>query len=61
MAEPMKFKAIIKKDGTIVTEVLDRGSHLCKEVYKVTGSMGRQISDEEIGPDGNTQHETVGG
>ena len=61
MAESMKFKAIIKKDGTIVTEVLDRGSHLCSEIYKVTNALGKQRSDEEIGPDGSTQHETVGG
>jgi hypothetical protein len=47
----MKFKAVIKKDGKIVTEVLDRGQHLCSEVYKVTNAVGRQLSDEEIGPE----------
>ena len=59
MAEPMKFKAIIKKDGTIVTEVLDRGSHLCSEIYKVTNALGKQRSDEEIGPECDAQHEIV--
>jgi hypothetical protein len=47
----MKFKAIIKKDGTVVTEVLDRGEHLCSNIYKVTNSVGRQLSDENIGPE----------
>jgi hypothetical protein len=47
----MKFKAVIKQDGKIVTEVLDRGQHLCSEVYKVTNAVGRQLSDEEIGPE----------
>lgn len=60
MAEPMKFKVVIDKQGKIVTEVLDRGNHLCKEVYKVTNAIGRQVSDEEIGPDCNTQLETTG-
>ncbi len=56
----MKFKAIIKKNGEIVTEVLDPENHLCREVYKVTESVGRQISDEEIGPDCNTVTEVSG-
>jgi|WetSurSiteA1Bulk_404760.scaffolds.fasta_scaffold371688_2 hypothetical protein len=53
----LKFRAIIKKDGKVVTEVLDRGKHLCTEVYKVTNSVGRQLSDEETGPEGDTVHE----
>ena len=56
----MKFKAVIDKHGKIVTEVLDRGNHLCTEVYKVTNSVGRQLSDENIGPDGDTVHEITG-
>jgi len=47
----MKFKAIIKTDGTVVTEVLDRGEHLCSNIYKVTNSVGHQVSDEDIGPE----------
>lgn len=47
----MEFKATIKTDGKVITEVLDRGQHLCSEVYKVTNAVGRQESDEETGPD----------
>lgn len=56
----MKFKVVIKKDGTVVTEVLDRGNHLCSEVYKVTNAVGRQLSDEEIGPECDSVHEVQG-
>ena len=59
MADAMQFQIVIKKDGQMVTEVLDRGTHLCSDVYKVTNAVGRQISDEEIGPECNTQHEVV--
>jgi hypothetical protein len=47
----MEFKAIIKKNGEVVTEVLDRQEHLCTEIYTVTNAVGRQMSDEETGPD----------
>jgi hypothetical protein len=56
----MKFTATIKKDGKVVTEVIDRGSHLCSEVYKVTTAVGRQLSDEEIGPECDTVTEVSG-
>jgi len=56
----MKFKVLIKKDGTVVTEVLDRGSHLCSEVYRVTNAVGKQLSDEEIGPECDSVHEVQG-
>ena len=56
----MKFKAVIKKNGEVVTEVIDRGSHLCSEIYKVTNSVGKQLSDEEIGPECDTVHEFSG-
>lgn len=56
----MKFKVVIKKDGKIVTEVLDRGEHLCSEIYKVTNSVGKQLSDEEIGPECDKVNEIQG-
>jgi protein-arginine kinase len=59
MSDPMKFKAVIKQDGTVVTEVLDRGQHLCGEVYKVTNAIGKQLSDEEIGPECDTVNEII--
>lgn len=58
MSEPMKFKIVIDEKGNAVTEVLDRGQHLCSEIYKVTNALGRQVSDEEIGPEcGDSVHE----
>jgi len=57
----MKFKVVIKKDGTVVTEVTDRGQHLCSEIYQVTNSVGRQISDEEIGPECDSVNEINAG
>ena len=56
----MEFKVIIKKDGTVVTEVINRGEHLCSQIYKVTNAMGRQVSDEEIGPECDHQTEVSG-
>lgn len=56
----MKFKVTINKDGTVVTEVLDRGEHLCSEVYKVTNAVGKQLSDEEIGPECDKVNEVQG-
>ncbi len=61
MAEAMKSKMTIKKDGTVVTEVISRGSHLCSEIYKVTNAIGRQVSDEETGPECDSVHETNAG
>lgn len=56
----MKFKATIDKEGRVVTEVLDRGSHLCSSIYKVTNSVGAQLSDDEIGPECDTVQEFSG-
>lgn len=57
----LKFQVVIDKKGKIVTEVTDRSQgSLCTEVYKVTNSVGRQISDEHIGPDCDTVHEIAG-
>jgi hypothetical protein len=56
----MEFKATIKTDGKVITEVLDRGQHLCSEVYRVTNAVGKQESDEETGPDCEPVIETAG-
>jgi hypothetical protein len=53
----MKVKFTIDTEGQVVTEVLDRQEHLCSQVYKVTNAIGKQISDEETGPEGDTVHE----
>jgi hypothetical protein len=47
----MKFKATIRKDGKIVTEVLDQGGLLGSSVYRVANSVRKQLSDAEIGPE----------
>jgi len=54
----MKGKTIIKKNGDIVTEVLDREGQDCKNVFKLTERIGRQTDDEVIGPDCDTVFET---
>jgi hypothetical protein len=57
----MLVKATIMKNpaGRVVTEVIDRQEHLCSNVYNVTNSLGRQISDEDIGPECDPQTETT--
>jgi len=56
----MKFKATIRKDGKIVTEVLDRNQgELCSQIYKVTNAVGKQESDEHIGPECDRVEEVV--
>jgi hypothetical protein len=47
--------------GNVVTEVLDRQEHLCSTVYQITNAVGKQLSDEEIGPECDTQIETTTG
>lgn len=53
----MKFKCIIETDGKVTTEVIDRGEHLCSKIYNITNAVGVQLSDDEIGPEGDTVHE----
>ena len=57
----MIVKATIKRSpaGQVVTEVIDRQQHLCSSVYQITNAVGKQLSDEEIGPECDTQVETV--
>lgn len=54
---PMIMKMKIDKTGKVVTEVVDRGEHLCSSIYKVTNAVGTQLSDEHIGPECEV-HET---
>jgi hypothetical protein len=55
----MKIKLTIKKDGTSITEVLDREGGDCKEVLKLTERLGQTISEEITGPDCDTAIETT--
>lgn len=47
----MKVKYRIKRDGTVITEVLDRGQKQCSEIKQVTNALGRELSDEKTGPE----------
>ena len=57
----MLVKATIMRNpaGQIVTEVIDRQEHLCSSVYNITNSVGRQVSDEDTGPECDPQTETT--
>ena len=57
----MIVKATIKKSpaGEVVNEVVDRQEHLCSTVYTITNALGRQISDEDTGPECDPQTETT--
>ncbi len=57
----MVVEVYIMPDGKVVTQVQDRGSHLCSSVYKVTNALGSQLSDEEIGPECDSVSEIQGG
>jgi len=57
----MKFKVRIKKDGTLVTEVKDRGNVECHTIKQVTNALGREVNDEVTGPDCDKVEEIVGG
>lgn len=59
--KPMKIKVTIPMDGKVITEVVERGSHLCSSVYKVTNAVGKQLSDEETGPECDSVHEITSG
>lgn len=47
----MKFTVIIQEDGKMITEVVDRGDSICSNIKKVTNAVGRELSDEHIGPE----------
>ncbi len=57
----MIVKATIKRSpaGLVVNEVIDRQQHLCSTVYQITGAIGKQLSDEEIGPECDSLIETI--
>lgn len=57
----MEFTVTIQPDGKIVTEVVNRGQHLCTDIYKVTARLGRQTSDEDLPDDGQSVHNSVDG
>jgi hypothetical protein len=55
----MIVKATIKPNGEVLTEVIDRQQDLCSKVYQVTNALGRQLSDEDTGPECDTVREVT--
>jgi hypothetical protein len=55
----MKLKFTIGKDGSVVTEVIDREGSDCKQVYKLTERLGQTTGEEITGPDCDTAIETT--
>ena len=48
MSSKFKYRVVIKKDGEIKQEVLDRGEHLCSDIYVVAEQVGTIVSDETL-------------
>ena len=55
----MRGKFIIKKDGTIVTQVIDREGSDCREVYRITERLGEMVDEQVTGPDCDSAIETT--
>jgi len=55
----MRGRTLIKEDGTVIVEVLDREGQDCREVYKLTERIGKQREEEVTGPDCDTIHEEI--
>lgn len=56
----MEFITVIKKNGgQVVQQVVDRGQHLCENIYVSARAIGTILSDEEL-PEGDCTpvHET---
>ena len=60
----MEYIIIIEPDGTVKQQVVNRGQHLCQNIYVAARRMGTITEDEEL-PDGDCPpvHDTtyVGG
>lgn len=48
----MKYITVVEPDGTIRQQVVDRGQHLCQEIYVSARKMGKILDDEEL-PEGD--------
>lgn len=52
-----KWEHIIKEDGEIVTVMLERGNVECSRIKQFTNGLGREVSDEQTGPECDDVHE----
>lgn len=58
MSTTTKWECILQGDGQIVSTVIDRGESECVKVrQQFTSHLGREISDEQIGPECDDVHE----
>lgn len=48
----MKYITIVTPSGEILQQVVDRGQHLCQDIYVTARKMGKIVDDEEL-PDGD--------
>jgi hypothetical protein len=48
----MKYITIIEPDGIVKHQVVNRGQHLCSNIYVMANRMGTITDDEEL-PDGD--------
>jgi hypothetical protein len=55
----MKYYIDVHPDGKQVVTVTDRGQRECGEIKQLTNMLGREISDEQIGPERDRQEETI--
>lgn len=53
----MRYEFVIAEDGTVTTTVLDRGESVCSDIKQVTRGIGKELSDEVIGPESDDVHE----
>ncbi len=54
----MEFTVRIKKSGNVVTEVTNRQDSICGNIKQVTNRIGKELSDEHIGPECDDVKET---
>lgn len=54
----LEYKAIIKPDGTLITEVIKHDGN-CDEIQKLVSRIGTIESDERLDDDHQPVHETV--
>jgi hypothetical protein len=56
---PMKIQHDIYPDGSLQTEVIERGTQDCRLAVTLAEKLGNIESDERTGPDCDRQEETV--
>ena len=55
----MEYKVVIENDGSITTDVLNRGKHKCNDILNVTQSFGKTIESTDK-PDNQPVNINVG-